>query len=841
MGRPSFWQRLEVRWRAAGIAGDAQMAQNRFITGLLVLAFNLYAVPRGLLGGWPMTAVGLYLALDVVVFAHLLLFPRAKITRRVAALVLDVTAISYELHVGSDATAWLTPGYLWVVAGNGFRFGPGLLLAAVLLSIIGFGAVAASTPIWIAHPSLVMGTVLGLAVPPLYALVLFRKLLQARRQAEAASEAKSMFLASVSHELRTPLNAIIGMGALLETSPLDPDQAEMSQTIMTAARSLLSLIDGILDLSRIEAGRMPVSRQDFDLARLLSEVRAIFLAQGRSKSVPLCLHVTPRTPLLLHGDVRRLHEILLNLVGNALKFTDTGNVVISVDAVRQADGRVRLRFEVEDTGIGIAPEAQERIFETFTQADHSIVGRYGGTGLGLAITSKLVHLLDGEIGVQSTPGVGSTFWFELDCGCRPFSAEDRPSFADLRGFVCASQAAVAAAMLGRLGALGARIEAVEPGTAGANGFTEAGPGGPGDFILAFDRSSANAPAAPFDALEASEGLAFVAFREQGSAGLPPMAERQVCLTSLAASPSGAELAFLHHLLAAARAGTSDRAGATATRVTRPSLRVLVADDNAINRRVVTRILTSAGHMVTAVADGEQALDALEDAPFDVALLDVNMPVLDGIEAAKLYRFASLSERPVPLIALTADATARTRDRCLEAGMDTCLVKPVEPERLLDVIEETVRAAGGGAEDAVAPPGLARVTEIASHPRYRSAPPSPLDAKILANLHALGGEAFVAEIAGGFCKEARAKLAELRAAVAATDVEGSRAQAHALCSMATNIGARPLSDLCRSFESITADTLRSRGARYLAQITAELGRVEAALDERGAGEAALAER
>jgi len=813
---PLAWPKIWVgRLRDISTDGDSVMALNRLLAGLVSFPFNLRVATVGGLGSLPVILDVAYIFSGFGLWLHHRLFPRHIFWRRAVALPLDVLAGSYELHIGGAATAWVFPAYLWIIFGNGFRFGSDFLLAAMALSIVSFAVVAGTTQFWIHAGSMATGVIVGLIILPLYALALIRRLSIATRLAEAASRAKSLFLASVSHELRTPLNAIIGMGALLEGTPLKPDQAEMSETILTAARSLLRLIDGILDLSRIEAERMPVTAEDFDLALVLGELRTILLTQARQKGLYLHVHLTSRTPLLLHGDARRLHEILLNLVGNALKFTHLGGITIAVDATEWTEAAVRLRVEVTDTGIGIAPEAQARIFENFTQADETILNRYGGTGLGLAITRKFVELLGGTIGVRSSPGAGSTFWFNLPLASRPGAAVPAVEDGALRAFVPGTRAGEIAPLLGRLRDAGVRIEAIDTWPEGT--LLPDAADGP---CVAFAAAGAESNLAQLAAVGA---LSFVAIDDARATGSLPAAWQRAFAQVLPGDIADDALAGALHFLRQTTRRGAGRNEAIVSTPAGPSLHVLVADDNTVNQRVLQRIFGGAGHKVRVVGDGEAALDALADQRFDIALFDVNMPKIDGIEATKIYRMASLGADEVPIVALTADAMEETRISCLEAGMKACLVKPVEPARLLEIIGEIARAARTG--EALAPAAPDRPVAVPA------AEPT-LDVEVVDNLLALGGTEFLAEIGTGFHAEAEARLDGLRAALARGDVSDFRFQAHGLRSIAANLGARALSDLCLPYQGISAEDLRLNGMGYLGRIAEELGRVERALTAHG---------
>ncbi len=775
----------------------------------------------------PLYVMGIHLVLTVIIFLRIAYSTQVSPVRRLVGQLADTGAITWYMTVFGESAAPLLLLYIWVTLGSGFRFGPRYLISELAMSVVGFGTAIYVNEFWRSHVALGIGLLLGMSAVIMYVLTLVRRMFDAVARAEAANLAKRRFISMVSHELRTPLNAIIGMADLLRDTPLSREQADMLQTLRGSSRVMLGLVQDVLDFSKIEAGKVTLEKTDFDLHALVNSTCRIVSAQAAAKGVEFVVSIMPEVPPAVRGDPHHLRQVLINLAGNAVKFTEKGSVTVHVSVQAETEAVVRLKFSIRDTGIGIAPEAQARIFDSFTQADDSTTRRFGGTGLGTTIAKQLVGLMSGRIGVESAIGLGSTFWIEVDLEKQSERAdagagEIAAARILLVGFPAPERAALEDALTG-WGATPIAADTIEEGAAR---LVE-------EISLAKPYHSALLYASGED-LELAQR-----FRRAVPDPAPP---------SILAVPSGAdvrrfqvlssgftsvlELPFdkrrLFNVLHSVSAGDEVREGVVRLQdyarraVSAAKLRILVADDNPTNREVVGRILERSGHAVVLVNDGEQALDAIERDEYDIVLLDRNMPGMGGMEALQALRLMTRGRQRLPVIMLSADVTPEAKREALEAGADAYLPKPIEALRLLDEIQAL---AGGKAEAArkVEPLSLVQRPQGAALPEV-------VNVETLGHLEELGSSiAFVEKLIGVFLSDNSALLERIEQVLAGRNYHEFRSLVHAMKGSSASMGTDRLTRLCSSLGSLSDAELRLQAPALQRKLAEELAAAQAQLE------------
>ena len=770
-----------------------------------------------------------FLAYALVLFSWIYRSRAASDVARYLPLVVDVVTATTLLGLTGERSAIVWFVYTWTPVAYGLRFGLRYLYVSWIVSVVGCGLVyalsAAVDGFWYEHPLLWVGAFIWVAAPTVYVAILLKQKLaavqsaeearvqaeraqaeaererveraraeaeRARAEAEAASEAKSEFLATMSHEMRTPLNGVVGAAELLAAKDLPQKERQLVDWLLASSRQLRSLIDNLLDLRKIEAGKMAIEHSPFDLHVVMNRLAALFEPEAKRAHLRFTKSISVDTPHMLVGDDVRIQQVLINLIGNALKFTRKGFVRLSASALEQSDHELILRFEVRDTGIGIPVETAGRIFDRFTQGNSGIHRQYGGSGLGTTICKHLVELMGGVIGFDSRPENGTTFWFTVPLSRQPAEAYEDGAGVSIRGARVCFVSSRPQADRWFAKTLVERQVQYAPFT-----FIE--------DVVATARRDGNRELCMLVVDGEDESIRW---RDAPDA----LGQGGVQCPCILVHPAANEIDAFDagyacllksrdpfRLVKAVRsvvAGTSpvepaaDISGQVATG--RTGLRILLAEDNPISQQIIAMMLQAGGHLVTLVGDGESVLENYRNAFFDVVILDMHMPGRTGLEVAKAIRLLETAgrDRRMPIIMLTAAASIDLREDSRDAGVDLFLSKPVDPRALLRGVSQVFSEADNAG------------TPTASSPQ---APEGCIDRVLLQEMAELARDPnFMHTLTRKFSAEARHLIDLIEAAVTGRDRARFRELTHALKGTAMMAGAIRLRDSAARAET-TADS------------------------------------
>jgi two-component system, sensor histidine kinase RpfC len=714
--------------------------------------------------------------------AHLAIYPERRIARRTVSICMDAFVVSLLIHYGERSAAIFFPVYLWVILGNGFRFGIQFMSLSMVANAASFIIMVLLTPYWRQEWQFSAGLLVALIAIPIYTSSLIRKLRSSMNQARAASTAKSAFLSMISHELRTPLNAILGLAQVSKTTATTTRERENAAFTEIAANRLTRMLDTILKFQAVESGKGQVQERCFDVIDTLTEVESILAPLAWKKKLKFNFRFRTALPKTLRSDPDIIQTIVINLASNVIKYTKIGFVAVEVALVGDGES-VKLCIDVHDSGAGIDPDMQARIFDQFVRAVPRGAEDEGGVGLGLSLCKSLIHLLGGEIGCRSAMGQGSTFWVEIPAGYvedaeRLQSTRDRrtsigalgldvPGDAAIRHeFRCLEEGKNCSALTGQVSDPNTNIVFIaEP--------KRVAPADWDQFCKSLDSTAAPAP--------------LIVVESDTPADSDCLARATGIVDSVRAiSPELIRTLVDWSQRHCSRSAVPQEAPACASKV------VLVADDNEMNREVAGKMLKLDGHTVLEAQTGDEALEKLLAHEIDVAILDVNMPEQDGIEVCKLYQATVSRESRAVIVALTADISEETRSRCLAAGMSEVLHKPLALEELRALLARTTTNTNDRG-----------TTPISSSPRTQEEDSVFDEGRMRLLIEMFGSDAFSNKILPRFEREAREGVEQLKSNISHLHLENIKQILHAIKSSAKTIGALQLAKSAAVLEEFTA--------------------------------------
>ncbi len=808
---------------------DRQVARNRLMFGLAGTAYTWFIFAIGDLdSSIPVIMNAAYLLLATATLFLTRSSPKRPDAFRKAMLFVDVSAISVCFIVVGAIASPLLFLYSWLTIGYGFRYGIYYLRLAAITSLGGIAVSLLYTDFWHTQPFIAAGILMLAVIIPPYLEFLMRRAIRANEIARSANHSKALMLAGLGHALRVPLGSILTAAQAMSGGILDPAQGQTLSAIQAAAGSVMRELDDFLDVSRLDAGRMPKEVTSFSVKGLVTEALAIAAVQAAPKGIAVSWYISPEVPERIWSERRYLLKSLTNIVENAVKFTSVGSVLITAYIDRHSMDGQQLQIEVLDTGLGIRSEARERIFESFSQASPDILHIFGGAGLGLSVARRMIELLGGKIGVDSIEGRGSNFWFGLPVMAARARKETSYSLAGTTVAILTSDMTGLVSFAGRLERLGATTFLSERidwwDAVSADKFDQAE-----RVVVIVDGRNTNLAELGYVLQKGQflDRVPMIALMAQD--GMPDPSIRRRFVTAISPNSSDDDLFSSLYLVGAftqKRRMKSKEVRQSGSYSTSPPVsnrsRILVADTNRTSVLILSKVLEQGGCCCLIVDSGESALDAAERELFAMVFVDVDKPAVDGLEAVKMLRFQELGMHRNIIIGLTSREDSTFIARCKEAGCDEVVLQPIDVKKVLDLVARSMlqqsRVAPVSEQDSNT------VQPISSHPRFRTSLGPPIADVTFPYLAAIGGVPFIDEVLRLFISDAEHTLAKLADALERDDANAFRNGVISLGESSAVIGADKLIEMCKTAGVLGKDRLTLGERALLAGLKGEVVRV-----------------